>query len=291
MTVVFRYLAWRIYKNSFMTVKAVCTDIDGTLLDKQRQLSRKTIETFRNIGTSIPIILASSRMPAAMVHLQEELGILGNPLIAYNGGYIIRYSYNIPLRVYNSVTIPLDVCDSILGLVSETELHASLYFEDEWYAPAHDQWTIREETITKVKAIIAPPKDVLSDWNQRNAGAHKIMCMGDARQISWLKEKLHEKHGQDIHVYLSRPTYLELAPRSISKGSALKLLLEDQYRISISDTVAFGDNYNDIDMLQMAGLGVAVNNARDEVKAVADSIALNSIDDGVALALENLINN
>jgi Cof subfamily protein (haloacid dehalogenase superfamily) len=273
-----------------MTVKAVCTDIDGTLLDTQRQLSRKTIETFRNIGTSLPIILASSRMPAAMVHLQEELGILGNPLIAYNGGYVIRYSYNIPLRVYNSVVIPLDVCDSILRLVSETKLHASLYYQDDWYAPAHDKWTVREEMITKVKAIIAHPTEVLSDWNQRNAGAHKIMCMGDADQISWLKERLHEEHGQDIHIYLSRPTYLELAPRSISKGSALKLLLEDQYRISISDTVAFGDNYNDIDMLQMAGMGVAVDNARDEVKAIADSITLSSVNDGVAVALENLIN-
>ena len=72
--------------------KAICTDIDGTLLDTNRQLSIGTIDAFKGLGSSIPVILASSRMPAAMRHLQAELGVLNHPMVCYNGGYVIRYS-------------------------------------------------------------------------------------------------------------------------------------------------------------------------------------------------------
>jgi Cof subfamily protein (haloacid dehalogenase superfamily) len=271
-----------------MNIRAVCTDIDGTLLDARRELSERTIRVFRTVAAKVPIILASSRMPSAMTHLQRELGIEGNPLITYNGGYVIRYGDDATPRVYDSVFIPVDITASILALVREANVHASLYFEDEWYAPARDQWTEREETITKVNSTIRSADSVLEDWRKRNAGAHKVMCMGERTQIAWLYDQLVEKHNNDIHVYLSRPTYIELAPKQISKGSALKLILEKQYRLSISDCVTFGDNYNDVDMLQMSGRGIAVANARDEVKAIAHQLTGNSVDDGVAMALEQL---
>ena len=72
-----------------MNYKLVCSDIDGTLLNKDRELSLKTIEIFRKIKEKHPIILISSRMPKAMTHLQKEMDILSHPLIAYNGGQIL----------------------------------------------------------------------------------------------------------------------------------------------------------------------------------------------------------
>lgn len=272
-----------------MTVRAVCTDIDGTLLDRNRELSAKTISVFHLISGMVPVILASSRMPAAMTHLQQELGILNHPLIAYNGGYVIRVQHG-TAHVYDSVTIPVEVCRSITGLIKGTKIHASLYHGDDWFAPARDQWTDREERITKVQAQIRPAEKVLDDWERHHAGAHKVMCMGDADEIAYLQQKLLSKHALDLNVYLSRPTYLELAPASISKGSALKLILEKQYNIPVSDVIAFGDNYNDIELLRMAGLGVAVNNAREEVKAIADELTLDSIRDGVAVSLIKWMN-
>jgi Cof subfamily protein (haloacid dehalogenase superfamily) len=273
-----------------MTIRAVCTDIDGTLLDGNRELSTRTISVFRKISRLVPVILASSRMPSAMTHLQKQLGISEYPLICYNGGYVPCYAEDGSTHIYDSVTISLEVCKSIIEIGKRRQVHISLYNNDVWFAPQHDHWAEREARITKVNPIIEDNQAVLEKWKRDGAAAHKIMCMGPAEQISIMHEELNEKHGGDIHVYLSRPTYLELAPKSISKGSALKMILEEHFRIPVSDALAFGDNYNDIDMLEVAGLGIAVNNAREEVKAIADRITLNSIDDGVAAAIASCFN-
>ena len=274
-----------------MKVKAICTDIDGTLLDSRKQLSSRTISAIRNISRKMPIILASSRMPSAMRHLQHELDISDHPLICYNGGYVIHFVDGISSPgIFDNVSIPHAICASILSLARGTTIHVSLYHQDFWYAPAFDHWTDREQRITKVNATIADGASVINEWQEKNIGAHKVMCMGPEKEINILEQQLKLKHSDQIHIYRSRPTYLELAPKTISKATALELVLKKQYNIDLSDVIAFGDNYNDIDMLQAAGLGIAVSNARPEVKAVAKEITLNSIDDGVAVAIEKYVN-
>ena len=270
------------YNLQRVNVRALCTDIDGTLLNDQRELSAKTIAAIRKISSSMPIILASSRMPRAMRHLQAELGILKHPLICYNGGYVTHSRDNDTLQVLYSVHIPFEICTAILGLVSETSVHMSLYLEDQWFAPRMDQWAVREATITKVSPTVKPGDEVLDLWQKSQQGAHKIMIMGEAVEIKALEVMLRSMFSNDIHVYHSKSTYLEIAPKVISKGSALQLLLEKVYNIPLSDVIAFGDNYNDIDLLQSVGWGIAVENARKEVKAVAKEVTLGSKQDGVA---------
>jgi Cof subfamily protein (haloacid dehalogenase superfamily) len=271
-------------------IRAICTDIDGTLLDSQRQLSPRTISAIRSLSEKLKVILASSRMPSAMRHLQEELGILDHPMICYNGGYVIQYQNNSRTPfVFTSVTIPAEICASIYALSATTDIHTSLYFEDEWYAPSLDQWTDREQRITKVNATIADIGSVIEEWRLLNQGAHKVMCMGPADQIKVMEERLRAKHADDLHIYFSRPTYLELAPKSISKASGLKIILEELYQIHTDDVMAFGDNYNDIEMLQAVGVGIAVADAREEVKKIAKELTAISKEDGVALALEKYL--
>ncbi|WP_276373405.1 HAD family hydrolase [Chryseolinea sp. H1M3-3] len=272
-----------------LTIRALCTDIDGTLLDSRRELSNQTIETIALIKESIPIILASSRMPAAMRHLQQQLDILQHPLICYNGGYVIRYDEKGRATVIYSAMIPIDVTANILNLASQTSVHVSLYHEDRWYAPRVDEWTNREATITKVSPVLKDGRDVLKLWDANGNGAHKIMIMGDAAEVKTLEKALRSAYKEDVHVYHSKSTYLEIAPKVISKASALRLLLDDLYRIDLSEVIAFGDNYNDIEMLEAVGWGVAVENARDEVKAVASAITLDSKLDGVAVAIQRYL--
>ncbi len=269
-----------------MEIKAICADIDGTLLDKRRELSARTISAVKEVAARMPVILASSRMPSAMRHLQAELGILSHPLVCYNGGYVIHYNKNNEPTVFESITIPVDVCEGIVELTRNTSVHVSLYHADTWYAPRVDQWTEREETITKVKSVIKSASDVLELWRETGTGAHKVMCMGPAEEISGIEKELRRKFDNSIHVYCSRDTYLELAPKQISKATGVALALERVYNLPMAGVMAFGDNYNDIEMLRAAGLGVAVSNARDEVKSVAEHVTLKSIDDGVAVAIE-----
>jgi Cof subfamily protein (haloacid dehalogenase superfamily) len=269
-------------------IAAVCTDIDGTLLDNRRELSDRTLQAVKRINNAgIPLILASSRMPGAMRHLQQQLGITRQPMICFNGGYvIIDEGDSTSTVILNSVTIPLSICWSIGTLTSGKDIHVSLYREDEWFAPMVDQWTQREQTITKVNATILPFHSVISKWEATGFEPHKVMCMGDEGQIAELYAELVKMFSEHLHVYRSRPTYLEIAPKTVSKATALRLLMKERFNTDLSNVMAFGDNYNDVDMIRTTGYGIAVGNAIQEVKDVAKEITLNSKDDGVAMAIE-----
>ncbi|NDK56836.1 Cof-type HAD-IIB family hydrolase [Pontibacter fetidus] len=270
-----------------MKFRAICTDIDGTLLNKDRQLSQRTIDTIKSLDKTVPVILASSRMPSAMRHLQQELNIMHHPLICFNGGYVIYFEGDSAQTLQlDSVQIPAPVCQIIHDFTENTAIHVSLYEQDNWYAPANDYWADREARNTKVSPKITALQPILQDWHQSGAGAHKVMCMGPANEIDALQQELTKNFADQVHAYRSKDTYLEIAPRAISKATALELLLNERFDIGMQEVMAFGDNYNDIDMLQAVGMGIAVCNARDEVKAIANEITLPSIEDGVAVAIE-----
>jgi Cof subfamily protein (haloacid dehalogenase superfamily) len=268
-----------------MIIKAICTDIDGTLLNKERELSTRTIQTINRLPADFPVILASSRMPAAMRHLQKSLNRLDNPLICYNGGFVIDYQSD-ELIALDNVSIPLNLCARIHELTQNSSIHLSIYGQDEWYAPQMDSWTEREIRSTKVHPNISSFSSVMEIWAKAATGAHKVMCMGQAEEIEQLYQQLQEQFSEDLHLYRSKDTYIEIAPRKISKASALQTLLETRYNIQMKEVMAFGDNYNDMEMLKEVGLGIAVANAREEVKAVADEITHASIDDGVAYMID-----
>ncbi|MCJ8165075.1 Cof-type HAD-IIB family hydrolase [Pontibacter sp. E15-1] len=273
-----------------MNINAICSDIDGTLLDSQRGLSPRTIRTIRSLENNFPVILASARMPSAMRHLQDELGILHHPMICFNGGYVLLYNEGADTPdVVDSVQIPLATCFDIVAMAQGSAIHISLYTEDNWYVPQFDQWAEREELHTKVSPEVSSLQMTLENWQKADTGAHKVMCMGPEDEIAALADKLTHKLGDEIYIYRSKSTYLELAPRSISKATALEMILKANYGIAMPEVMAFGDNYNDIEMLRAVGKGIAVGNARPEVKAAADELTLKSTDDGVAVAIEKYL--
>ncbi|MDI1324213.1 MAG: Cof-type HAD-IIB family hydrolase [Algoriphagus sp.] len=267
-----------------MKYKAICSDIDGTLLNSERDLSLRLKQVINLLPSQVPVILASSRMPDAMRHLLIDLNRPSEPMIAYNGGFVLDGSGN----VLDSVSIPLDLVAKILEMTKKTSIHVSLYQGENWYESQNDYWAQREIKNTKVEPTWKISEDVLDLWSKDNLGAHKVMCMGDSQEISWLFGELHFEHSADLHLYRSKDTYIEIAPRKISKATALRLVLEKCYDFGMEDVVAFGDNYNDIDLLQSVGWGVAVENARPEVKAVANEITLHHREDGVAVTLERM---
>ena len=273
-----------------MDWKLVCSDIDGTLLNKDRQLSPRTIDILKKVKDLIPVVLISSRMPKAMRHLQGELDILTHPLISFNGGLVLDYSSG-EVNILSSIEIPVHIAELIIQFTKGSSIHTSLYHNDEWYVAAIDYWAEREMNNTKVEAEVAELQDVCKQWSLENKGAHKIMCMGDATEIQLLYNYLIMHHSETVHVYRSKDTYIEIASKEISKLSALDFLLNHSYSINLSEVVAFGDNYNDKDMIDGVGMGVAVANAREEVKAVSNAVTKSNKEDGVAIFLEGLFIN
>jgi Cof subfamily protein (haloacid dehalogenase superfamily) len=267
-----------------MKFKAICSDIDGTLLNSERSLSQNLISIVSSISPEIPFFLASARMPAAMRHLLQDLNRSKEPLIAYNGALVLDAEG----KELESITIPLSLVQEIVHTALPEGLHLSLFHGENWYTPEEDHWASREIQNTKVQPTWKSPLEVLENWSSSKLGAHKVMCMGDPEKIALLYQTLLQRLGSQLHLYRSKDTYLEIAPKPISKATGLKKILEHAYAIGLDEVVAFGDGYNDIDLLQQVGWGVAVENAFPEVKAVANEITKHHKEDGVASTLARI---
>lgn len=267
-----------------MQYKIIFTDIDGTLLNQDRALSKKTIDTVKAVREKLPFILISARMPSAMRYLQEELEINSLPIICYNGGLILVNDQPI-----SSTEIPLNIIKDLTNFNNSINSHISLYHHDEWYVPEYDFWAKREENNTRVTPEVMPHTQVIEKWQKDNKGAHKIMAMGTEEQIDAIRDYLQANFSEHLNLYRSKSTYLEIAHKDISKFRAIKILLENHYKYSTEETIAFGDNYNDVEMIDGVGYGVAVANARQEVLNVANLVTDAGINDGVANTLIKIL--
>lgn len=264
--------------------KLIALDIDGTLLNKDKAISAKTKSVIDALSKSVPVILISSRMPDAMRYLQNELNIIDHPIVAYNGGLVLHQN-----EILSHTGINFRTFRTVLDQNLDLGLHLSLFHNDEWYAPQDDFWSQREIRNTRVHPKFKSNAVVFEDWKAYNKEPHKIMCMGEEAKVDELFIRLSKAENKSLHLYRSKPTYIEMAPQKTSKLAGLKILLQKVYPdLSLNDIMAYGDNYNDIDMLKHVGMGVAVDNAKVEVKAVAREITKSNLDDGVAWHLEKI---
>ncbi|MGZ0043109.1 Cof-type HAD-IIB family hydrolase [Paenibacillus ottowii] len=267
------------------TYKIVCIDIDGTLLNSAHQITEETKETILQVinGKQIPVVLVSARMPKAIIPLQKHLGI-SEPLICYSGALVIDRHGN----KLNTRYIDTKMTQRLLDSLAAYDLHVSLYKDDEWYIEQLNAWALQERDITNIEPRIYSFSKLTNGWREETDGTSKILCMGDPEEISRVLQVLRPVYGEEVNLYLSKPTYLEIMSKKASKTAAIQILLKE-YQLKQSDCLAIGDNYNDIDMLAFAGLGIAMENAPLEVKAAANTVTLSNDENGVAHALKNHI--
>ncbi|HDZ03658.1 hypothetical protein LCGC14_0128430 [marine sediment metagenome] len=266
-----------------MKYKILCSDLDGTLLSTKSDVSKNAIEQIGKIKNETKIILVSARMPSAMWYIQEDLGITDQPIICYNGALVLSGNKELA-----SVFIPIDILKEIYKLCNGLEADLGLYFNNEWYVPKTSLRVEKETKYTKSTPVFQDTEHTLNNWEERKIGAHKIMLMCTKISADTLMPILQQKLGEALNLYRSNDTLIEIAPKSVSKLSAIKVLMKEDE--TLKDIIAFGDNYNDIEMLENVGFGVAVANAREEVKAISNHITLENTKDGVAYYIaENLV--
>jgi Cof subfamily protein (haloacid dehalogenase superfamily) len=266
-----------------MGYKLVFSDIDGTLLNSNHQISRGTKESvWRLKEKGIPFILVSARMPRGIFPLQEELKI-NEPVICFNGALVLgRVESNGTRKVLFNKALEPGHAKEIHQLITKhfPKVSFSSYDENNWYVSSTtDEWVIQEQEITGT----TPQAFHFSDHN--NASFNKLMCMGSTQEIDALEVELKKKYSE-IMIYKSKPTYLEIMAQNVQKSSAIHLLMQ-YYKVSKEDVMAIGDNYNDMDMLRIAGLGVAMGNSPADVKTIADITTLSNDQDGLKVAIEN----
>jgi HAD-superfamily hydrolase, subfamily IIB len=265
--------------------KMVCLDIDGTLINSNHKITKRTKDVINIVANEKKIytVLVSARMPKGIVPLQNELNI-SQPLICYSGALIMDKHSNI---LVNKVIDP-KVMKKIYDKANDANVSISIYKDDEWYIENIDKWAINESEITNISPKITDFNNLIKQLEEQKSGANKILCMGEPEDIQFLYKNISVISKRDINVYPSKPTYLEIMDKSVSKTSAIEFLCKE-FNVERSQVIAIGDNYNDIDMIEYAELGIAMGNAPREVKERANEVTFTNDEDGVAKALEKYL--
>lgn len=264
--------------------KAVFTDMDGTLLRKDHSISEATRELIQKIiAAGIPFVLVSARPMHGILPISKWLGTTSQPIVSLNGAYI-----GLENKIIFESAMEMEIVEDIQAVAAAYDVTLIYYAGMEWFAEKNNAATAKEQRITEVAVNIAPFDDLRQLWKRRHNRINKIMAIGAAEIVKALEEKLHHMYGPMMNIYTSKPTYLEMMRRDASKTNAVKLMLA-RYGVLREEVIAIGDNFNDKDMIAFAGTGVAMGNAPDEVKAVADWVTDTNQHDGVRKAFEKFM--
>ncbi len=258
-----------------MKYSILCSDLDGTLLATKNNVTDFAIAQISRIAPYTKVILVSARMPAAMTYIQKRLCIEEQPIICYNGALVLDGD-----QVLSSTEIAAPLLQEIYDMALALKVKLGLYQLNNWFVEEDTARVQKEIHHTQVTPVFQPTIETLAQWEYGQTGAHKLMLMGTKAGIDILYAQLTTRFASQLHIYRSNDTLIEVASKTISKLTAIQLLLNASE--SLEEVVAFGDNYNDLEMLQAVGCGVAVANARTEVKAIANYITLKNTEDGVA---------
>ena len=261
------------------TMRLLCLDIDGTLLDTRHQLpgeNRRAIQQAAQAG--VAVWLTSARPPAAVVPILRALEIEHN-MACYNGGLILHNDQTI----YEE-RIPAPTGVRIVQEAQRCGVHVSVYRDWDWFIQQKDRWSAQESAITGTQPTVAPLLKTMLRWQE---GAHKFLCMGQPVQINAVHTALQARK-LPVQLVRSKDTYLEILPLHAEKGTALQTICR-VLDIPAAQAMAMGDHDNDCGMLTVAGWGVAMGNGSAAAKAAADVCTQSNDEAGAARAIDQWI--
>ena len=263
-----------------MSIKLIAMDIDDTLITDELVITEAcqgAIAAARAKG--VRVVLATGRMLSSAIPYARQLG-LTEPLICYNGALIQPPSGGAPLFHH---PVPLDLAREIVTIGEAANLHVNIYLDDRMYIAEFNEYTRFYLAVGGIEAY--PVGDLLAFMDRPPT---KLLYVCEPEIAAKWHVDLREQYRGRLEVYVSKPQYVEFTALGISKGSAIKELAE-MYGLGPEEVMTIGDSFNDIPMLEYAGIGVAVANAPAEVQAKADYVTLSNEEDGVAEAIRRFV--
>jgi Cof subfamily protein (haloacid dehalogenase superfamily) len=263
-----------------MEYKGIFIDVDGTLLADNLEITEGTKDILKRLyRANLLISIVTARSPQASLPFYNDLEIANSPIICYNGALVICDN-----SILFEEVIRTKVCKILLAEAVSFNVSSSLYHRYDWFTERPDHWIKQEMAITKTTITQAKLIKLLEDGFAPN----KILFMGEPGEISCMEDHLSKISFPDLNIFKSKPSYLEVINKNASKAQGIKSLI-NHYNIHESEIIAIGDNFNDIEMLKLAGTGVAMGNAPDEVKRIADMVTDSNNRDGIKKALELIL--
>ncbi len=265
--------------------KLVVLDIDGTLLNSKKEITDKTKDAIKKAGEmGVKFIIASGRTPYGVMPIAEQINLkdIGGYILSYNGGCCINCETGKPL--YENF-IANEHLKDIYDFATEKNIPMLTYKDDVMYTPNDNTKYLELEaglnnlTIKKSENLIEQftydfPKVILTDD-------------GDILE-NYVDEAI--KRFPHLEVFRSEPFFLEICPKGVHKATGIEKVIEI-LGVKREEVIAIGDGFNDLSMIQYAGLGVAMDNGQQAVKDASNYITASNDEDGVCQVIEKFIFN
>ncbi|MEL7565982.1 MAG: Cof-type HAD-IIB family hydrolase [Dehalobacterium sp.] len=264
-----------------MTVKLIASDLDGTLLNDKCLISDRTKEAVRRArAKGVVFTLATGRMYRSALSFALELGI-DVPLITYQGALV---KTSMTKEVLYHRPLPVKLAKEIISIGEKEQYNINVYLDDELYIHRETE-AIRD--YCRVARVPFTVVENLSLFLDREPT--KVLFIGEEEeQLVGLWGELNKRYGNEVYITKSSAHFLEFTHPQATKGHGISTVAQG-LGIRKEEIMAFGDSFNDMELLRSAGFAVAMGNARDELKREADFITGTNNEDGVASAIEKFV--
>jgi Cof subfamily protein (haloacid dehalogenase superfamily) len=258
-------------------IALVVSDVDGTLLTKDKLLTDRAIDAVRKLHEAgIGFTITSSRPTIGMRFLIEPLHIT-LPIGAFNGSCIVDPE----LKPIEQHLIPAAAAQRCLELLNEYGTEIWLFTSDRWLARDADGQYVPHEK----RAIRADPT-IVADFTPYLTSACKIVgASGDPAMLQRCETAMQEALGTQATAVRSQSYYLDITPPAVNKGTFVQTMAQ-RLGISLAAVATIGDMQNDLAMFRTSGTSFAMGNATDDVKQQATHVTASNEEEGFAKAME-----
>ena len=264
-----------------MNIKAIFLDLDGTLNNDQKVITPRTKAALMAAQEKgVRIALASARPAPGLFKERDalELTKFGGILMSYNGGKIVEASSG---NVLFETAMDMETTRSVLRFLETLPVTPILDDGKEFFVT--DKTAFKVEYECQNNRMTCHEVENLGDF--LHFAPIKILMSVEPEILPLVQKQIALHLPESLTVVQTAPFYLEVIPKAINKGQGV-LDTCNVLGIDPKDTVAFGDAENDIPMLKAAGVGIAMGNAAENVKAAANAVTATNNEDGIALWLE-----
>lgn len=265
-----------------MTIRLVAMDLDDTLLRDDWTISPRVLKAIQKAqAQGVIITIATGRMTISTRPYAEQIGV-DVPIITYHGASVQQVLSG---EILFRCVIPSAVATEIIEDVAKRGIYGQVYLKDRVVTSKLNEWS---KEYAKIASVQVEEADLSVLLSQEPEGVEKILLIAEESVLDRLAPSLKQRFGEKIHITKSKPNFLEITDCAVNKGVALAMLAK-HLGIAQEEVMAIGDSFNDLEMIQYAGTGVAMGNARPEIKAQADIVTVSNEEDGVAEAIERYV--
>lgn len=269
-----------------MNIKLIATDLDETLLGRGGEISVRTERIIREVKKrGIVMVACTGRMyQSALNHIRHI--DFEDAIICANGAIVREFKSD---KVLLHRPLSLGKYQVLLDIAHGQGWPLIACYNDQMHCDGWNEFLLkyRDKYLDDVKNAVKI--NIVGESFFRAAFCpEKVLLIVEAPEIYGVQEQLRSRFGMDYEVAVSRPPCLEITDKAATKGQALSWLA-GYLGLSAAEVLAFGDSYNDYDMISYAGTGVVMANAVPELMAIADAVTLSNVDDGVADYIEKYV--